>query len=298
MIKTILVPLDGSAGSNAALPAARTLAKALGASVRLLRVFGSDDRDISRDATDTLHRIADELAASGVTVSCGIRHGDAAEEILEESRSIPAELIAMRTHGRVGLERAVLGSVTEQVLKRSEVPLLVLRPGGRRLTGVRKMLVPVDGSPGGAVALGMAVGLAQATGASVKLLQVSVPIPIQTLAAYEYGGMSYFDPAWDEEALASAKSYVAALVKRLQSAGFVADGEARMASEVAETISAVAQEDSADLIVMSTQALTGPARALLGSVADAVVRAAHCPVLLIHRTLEPDGPPDSQTTTS
>jgi len=62
-----------------------------------------------------------------------------------------------------------------------------------------------------------------------------------------------------------------------------AEDEARQAPNVAETIVAVAEEGAADLIVMSTQALTGAARALLGSVADAVVRSAHCPVLVVHR---------------
>jgi nucleotide-binding universal stress UspA family protein len=284
MFKTILVPLDGSAESNAALPAARTIAQALGAPVKLLRVLAPKDRDISSDATHNLQRIADELANSGIRVDAVIRYGDAAGEILNESRSNPSSLIVMRTHGRVGLERAVLGSVTEQVLKDSGVPLLLLRPGGRRLAAIRNLVVPVDGSPGGALALGTAVGLAQTTSAAIKLLEVAVPIPIQ--AAYDYTGMAYCDPAWDEETLASAATYVAALVKRLQSAGLVASGETRMAADVAGTICAVAEQDTADLIVMSTQALTGPARALLGSVADAVVRTAHCPVLLIHRTAD------------
>jgi nucleotide-binding universal stress UspA family protein len=53
---------------------------------------------------------------------------------------------------------------------------------------------------------------------------------------------------------------------------------------VAEAIVQAADTGNADLIVMSTRALTGPGRALLGSTADAVVRAADCPVLLIHRT--------------
>ena len=65
--------------------------------------------------------------------------------------------------------------------------------------------------------------------------------------------------------------------------GVAVDGEARQAPDVADTIVAMAEEVESDLIVMSTQALTGPARALLGSVADAVVRRAHCPVLLVHR---------------
>jgi nucleotide-binding universal stress UspA family protein len=59
-----------------------------------------------------------------------------------------------------------------------------------------------------------------------------------------------------------------------------------MVPDVADAIVTFAENASADVIVMSTRALTGPARALLGSVADAVVRTAHCPVLLLHRAEE------------
>ena len=78
MFKTILVPLDGSAESNAALPAARTIAQAFGAPVKLLRAFAPEDRDISTDATQNLRKIADELANSGIHVDAVIRYGDAA----------------------------------------------------------------------------------------------------------------------------------------------------------------------------------------------------------------------------
>jgi nucleotide-binding universal stress UspA family protein len=87
--------------------------------------------------------------------------------ILEQRCAQRADLIITRTHARAGLGRAVLGSVTERVLSVSGVPVLLLRPGRRRVTYVRTLLVPIDGSPGGAVALGTAIGLAQATGAAL-----------------------------------------------------------------------------------------------------------------------------------
>ncbi|WP_410964928.1 universal stress protein, partial [Salmonella sp. SAL04286] len=86
-------------------------------------------------------------------------------------RAEQADLVIMRTHGRAGLERVALGSVTERVLKGSQVPLLLLRAGGRRVSAIRKLLVPVDGSPGGAVGLATAVGLARATGAQLHLVR-------------------------------------------------------------------------------------------------------------------------------
>src|SRR5438105_9655403 len=92
----------------------------------------------------------------------------------------------------------------------------------------------------------------------------------------------YIDPAWDEEALRGAQTYVEGLSRQLQSSGLRVDARA-LRGDVAPTIDAVAAETDADMVVMSTHALTGPARAVLGSVADSVVRTSHRPVLLVRR---------------
>ena len=294
MFTRILVPVDGTAESNAALPLARTVARATGASITLLRVVRPADSTSDRvgltSVTNELERIAAELSDADAPVESIVREGDdVAAEILRHSRAQGADLIVMRTHARVGLERAVLGSVTQRVLTDSGVPIMLMRLGGRRVNKIERLLVPIDGSPGGAVALGAAVGLAQRTGASIKLLEVAVSIPTWMYAGDAYGGM-YYDPAWDEETLAGARTYVEGIVKRLRAARLVVDGEARQERDVARTIVSVAEEATADLIVMSTQALTGPARALLGSVADMVVRTSTCPVLLVHRPDLAEGP--------
>jgi nucleotide-binding universal stress UspA family protein len=289
MFSNILVPLDGSVESNAALPLGRTVAQATGGTITLLRVVKADDKTPA-EASDELRRIATELTAGGPPVKNVVSECDEiAYEILEQIHERSADLVIMRTHGRVGIERAVLGSVTQEVLADSRVPVMLLRPGGRRVTQIKRLLVPIDGSPGGALALSTAVQLSQATGASIQVLQVSVPVATWLFAGDAYGGMSYYDPAWDEEALASARTYVAGVVKRLRGANIAAEGEARQDALVADSIVRAADTATADLIVMSTRALTGPARALLGSTADAVVRAAHCPVLLVQRTAETAG---------
>ncbi|MBV9326235.1 MAG: universal stress protein [Chloroflexi bacterium] len=282
MFSRILVPLDGTPESNAALPAARTIAHATDASVYLLQVLESPAGEASaNDAANKLTRVAGELGANGVRVESAVRRGQAADEIIQQVREQAADLVIMRTRGRAGIERAVLGSVGERLLSRSDVPIVMLRPGGRRLDRIANVLVPVDGSPGGALAMSHAVGLAKATGAQIRLLEVVVPMVFQALTPNE--GPMYYDPAWDDEALSAAQTYVAGMVTRLGEAGVVASGEARTAPDIPGAIVQAADEHTADLIVMSTQALTGLQRALLGSVADAVVRASACPVLLLHR---------------
>ena len=129
-----------------------------------------------------------------------------------------------------------------------------------------KLLVPLDGTPEAAVAVLPALTLARATGASMHLIRVS-------LAAL---GVPPLDEAVEAER--GLERVAAELVTH-----GVAVSTAVRRGDAAEQIVAEARQRDADLIVMSTHALTGPARALLGSVADAVVRTSHRPVLLVRR---------------
>ena len=284
MFSNILVPLDGTAASNAGLPLARTVVKETGGAVTLLRVVRPGDAVATQQALAELSRMSVELADSVAEVdSAVVQSADIAGAILEHIQRLRIDLVIMRTHGRAGINRAVLGSVTQDVLAGSCVPVMLVRPGGRQIRQVRKLMVPIDGSPGGSLALGTAVQLSRITGASLKLLEVAVPAASWMYPGDGFGGMAYYDPAWDEEALAGARAYVHWVVSRLHAAHVDGEGEARQERMVAEAIVQSADSAESDLIVMSTRALTGPARAILGSTADAVVRAAHCPVLLIHR---------------
>jgi nucleotide-binding universal stress UspA family protein len=284
LFEKLLVPLDGTAESAIALPMARAMARTPGATFTLLRVVpDAKDEQARREAQRELDAVAAELIAAGLTAQTVVRTGDPAQQIVQQARADAADLIVMRTHGRAGLARAVLGSVAEHVLALSPAPLLLLRPGGQYVSQIKSVLVPVDGSPGGALALGAAVGLAEASGASLRLLQVVVPIPNYIYGAYAFNGETYVDPAWDEEARLSAQTYVDGLAVRLRGGGLAVDTEVFIAPSVANAIADVAEVRGVDLIVMSTEALTGAARAVLGSVADAVVRTARCPVLLLRR---------------
>ena len=163
--------------------------------------------------------------------------------------------------------------------------MLLLKADDKRLHQIKTLVVPVDGSAGGALALGAAVGLAHATRAQLVLVDVVPPTPVWMYGAVGYGPPMYIDPAWEDEALRSAETYVEGLSRRLRTAGVQVEAKA-LRGEVAPTIDAVAEEADADMVVMSTHALTGPARAVLGSVADSVVRTSRRPVLLVRR---PDG---------
>jgi nucleotide-binding universal stress UspA family protein len=294
MFKQLLVTLDGTPESAVALSPARSLATASGGEITLLRVIPSDESvadDTPQMAQEYLDRIARELAGAGARVDTMVRRGDVATSIEAAAAFLDADLIVMATHGRGGLGRVILGSVASRVLSQSPVPVMLVRPGGRRMTHLKRLLVPVDGTPGGSVALGVAVELAGMAKADIVLLDVVVPIPAYVYTDPSGIGMypGFPDPEWTDEAQASAKHYVDNLAARLQRAGIPAQGRTDT-GDVAELIGRHADEVEADLIVMSTHALTGPARAILGSVADAVVRTAHQPVLLVRREYQASVP--------
>jgi nucleotide-binding universal stress UspA family protein len=146
------------------------------------------------------------------------------------------------------------------------------------------------------VALRTAIGLAQATSAAIKLVQICQPVAMHAAMSLD-GGVGYYDPDWDDASLASAQAYVDALVKQLGDNQLTVEGDVSMAPSVAGAIVELADRDAADLVVMSTRALTGPARTLLGSVANAVVRTAPCPVVLVHRA-ESESPTTAEDQTS
>jgi nucleotide-binding universal stress UspA family protein len=289
MLKIVLTPLDGTPESASILPLASTLSRAVGARLRLLRVvpenrpLRASTPDPIREAADDLERVSAELQKeSGLVVATAVRQGEPSAQIVEEILASATDMVVMATHGRSGLQRAIIGSVAERTLVASPVPVLLQRPGGKRVKVIKTLLVPVDGSPGGALALGAAAALARSTRARIVVLQVVVPLGI-LLARSGAMVQTYYDPAWDDEALSSARSYVTGLASHLQRDGLDAEGRVAEGLEVVETIDDTAEHAEADVIVMSTHALTGAARAVLGSVADAVVRTAGHPVLLVRR---------------
>ena len=108
------------------LPHAVGLSKALGSRIKLLRVTHEDRVDA--DERDHLLRIAERLNGEGVAdVTVEVLNGDPATAIVEYIDRSPDCLVAMTTHGRTGLGRWTLGSVTDRVVRHSAAPVLVLR---------------------------------------------------------------------------------------------------------------------------------------------------------------------------
>jgi nucleotide-binding universal stress UspA family protein len=154
MYERVLVALDGSAAAEAVLPYVQALAAKFGSTVLLLwvappaeqHVVGSPPgagstagtlggaRDpaqlaaVGRQQLATyLRRLTARLRRRGLDVHSEQPEGLAAERIVQRAREWPADLIAMTTHGRGGLERLILGSVAEAVLRQAPCPVLLVR---------------------------------------------------------------------------------------------------------------------------------------------------------------------------
>ena len=134
----ILVPLDGSMLAEAALWTAGDLAEKNGATISLLRGAEASTRPGSdavqaqvmavREAEEYLAAVVKRLADRGFgRVETHVWYGPPAAAIVEAATAQKADLIVMSTHGRSGLGRLVLGSVTESVLRGTTVPILVVR---------------------------------------------------------------------------------------------------------------------------------------------------------------------------
>ena len=142
MYKKILVPLDGSELAKKALVQAEKLAKAFDAEIILFQVvpfmpiYGSPelvtplivDEKQKEAAERYLVNLAEELKKRSFRVTTMVRIGQqVAVEIIDFAKEVGADLIAMCTHGRSGITRWVLGSVTLKVLTRAETPVLLVR---------------------------------------------------------------------------------------------------------------------------------------------------------------------------
>jgi nucleotide-binding universal stress UspA family protein len=285
MYRNLLVPLDGSQHAAAALPVAAALATATRGQIRLVGVVPGHEPSRRKilDLEQDLARDGFELAQRGLLAGGDVLVGDPAETIVRVVELHGYDLVVMATHGRHGLARIIRGSVAGTILRRSPVPLVLFRPGGATLSSrLATLLVPLDGTPGSAVALSAAAALARAANARLVLVHVVAPVPGWVYAAEDTAATTITDATWDGMVVRGANTFLGEVRDRLRDEQVAVETIVRL-GDVPRGVRAAADEVQADLIVMSTHALVGPKRTLLGSVADALVRESGRPVLLLRR---------------
>lgn len=145
--KNILVPVDFSDTAANATKLAVALARETGGSVTLMHIgvvphfyatelgmsgpsgplFTQMSQEIAREQRKRLDSMAQDTVPADIACKTLIREGFPPEEILEQAAEGGHDLIVMGTHGRTGLKRALLGSVTERVVREAPVPVMVTR---------------------------------------------------------------------------------------------------------------------------------------------------------------------------
>ncbi|MBI4297621.1 MAG: universal stress protein [Chloroflexi bacterium] len=298
MYSRILVPLDGSPLAEQVLPYVRVLALRLNAPITLLRAFGpvpdvwADpahglylDRlidDFRDKAQDYLSAVGHNLRDLGVSISIATPEGGPARHIIEEAEKLPDTLITMCTHGRSGIGRWLLGSITEKILLATSNPLLVFRARDQQepsfQASLKTVIVPLDGSPLAEQVLPHVVRLASALELNIQLVR-AVPRITEYLSEIRFEAPVLLPPfeKLDEE----ANKYLEGIAHRLLHKGKFSI-ECRVLHGPADAaIVDYAKEVSDNLVAMTTHGRTGMGRWLLGSVADRVVRYCGDPVLVI-----------------
>lgn len=262
----ILIPLDGSTIGECVLPSINPLICAGRIEAMLFHVAESPQAIDGMEARFEGYRR--QLEDHGVESRVRVVSGRPAEEILRQAEIGAYDLIAMATHGRTGLDRVLLGSVAEAVVRSSPIPTLLCKPNDR-LGEWDRIIVALDGTPGSEEVLDDVAHLARSSRATVHLLQVGLGL----LRSDGYRGVAFDFPAGD------ATSYLEGVAARLAAQGIASVSERRQGMAMVE-IPSLARDLDAGLICMTTAGRNEESTGLDRSVAASVIRSAPCPVFV------------------
>jgi nucleotide-binding universal stress UspA family protein len=303
MLKTVLVPTDGSPLAARAIPYAAALARAANSRLIVLRALdglqAGREPDAELAASTQLDADAGQARQQGVDVESYLHHlsrEDVGEAIVETAAKREADLIVMSTHGRSGIGRFFYGSVADKVLRLATTPVMLIPANCEQAWPTDRpprILVPLDRSELASRGLGPAIELCDQLGGELVLVHV-VPFP-----TYAYDEGHVYATYQLEADLAAATVEIEATADSLRSGGRVVRTQVTSGVPTA-AIADIAREEQADLIVMATHGRGGLARVVLGSIATATLHQAGRPVVLV-RPFGPaqpaeQTPPETETT--
>ena len=303
MYAKVLVPLDGSKAAENVLPLARCFARSLQIPVELLSVvdiaemarhIAADHAPMIRTMVDDAHRRLNEYLKTiakhfpAGEVQCKVQKGNAAEAIIESAAADKQTLIAMATHGRSGLDRWLLGSVAEKVLRGASNPTLVVRSKEEKspsweMATLKRVIVPLDGSELSERILPHVEELVKPLGLDVVLMGVyGGPL------AAGSSGDGFYSTGQKDAFIAGLRAetvtYLAIKAEELKWQGLKKLSFEAKEGLAADEIIAMARETPGTLIAMCTHGRSGVQRWMLGSVTETVVRHSDDPVLIVRGT--------------
>jgi nucleotide-binding universal stress UspA family protein len=281
----ILCATDFSPGSRQALLAAARLARESNGDLLIVHswyvapivyseyTFPADTiQFMSDDAQRRLDEAVRDAIAAGAPRATGkLLTGVPWTEVVRCLESDAFDLCVLGTQGRSGIARVLLGSVAEQVIRHSPCSVLAVRSDGT-IHPFRRVLVPTDFSESADLALDLAAGLVAPDGKLTLMHVIDVP------GSYSQE-LPYPDFAGElSKATDDALEKLASRVRPRTRASI--STRSRIGSPGAQILAVLDQDRDIDLVVTGTHGRTGIKRLFLGSVAEKVVRHAHCPVLV------------------
>ena len=298
----VLLATDGSKEADLAARSAAELAGKTGSELHVVHVFGLSpwyaaypeatrfdgaalensvlDEDVQRiseqRARELLDAEAEKLRSVGGTqAQAHLVEGGVPQEIVGLAETIGAGLIVVGSRGHGGIRRALMGSVSDSVVRHAHCPVLVVRDGESErdfLPG--RILLAVDGSEEASTAAQTAAELAERTDSELHVVHVGEVEPVFHPERHGYR-------ARYEELQEEARRLLEGQVGEIEAAGVTVSRAYLRMGRPDEEIVGLAEEIGADLIATGSRGVGGMRRALMGSASDSVVRHAHCPVLVV-----------------
>lgn len=283
-LKRLLCPTDFSPGAQHATRVAARIAAESGAELVVAHVWqpprftygGADPfpaevlRRIARERERGLAAAASQLAGFGVrSVTTRALAGVPWEQIVDVlAEDVALDLVVLGTHGRTGISRILLGSVTEKVVRHAPCSVLATRPRSNA-TSFGHVLCPVDFSDSSRRAVERAAELVAPAGAGIALLHV-VELPVsysaQPFTAELIHGLEQRSARVLEDWAAGLRSRVSVPVTT----------EIKFGSPAGQVLAVLDRDPSFDLVAVGCHGRIRLRRALIGSVAEQVTRHAHC----------------------
>jgi nucleotide-binding universal stress UspA family protein len=297
-MRKLLVPLDGSAFAEQALPLALSLARLTRTGLHLVSVRPSLPLDASGSPQEEyLRRVQAQLEMElpdGVTHEVLVDELSALEqappapnavaEVLARAAARGVGLVIMTTHGRGGLRRAWLGSIADALVRIAPAPVLLMRPHDTTAAiaaeadrGIRHILIPLDGSGTAEQAIAFAQQIGEPFAARYTLVRVAAPLTWDlAIDAYGRAPGGHRMPVRRR----AAGDYLDTVAAQLRQQDMAVHTRVLDGVSPAAAILDFASTHAVDLIVLSTSGAGGVRRLLLGSVADKLVRSGDVPVLI------------------
>jgi nucleotide-binding universal stress UspA family protein len=284
MYKNIIVAFDGSEYSRAALIESSNLIKRHGGKIIMVHAVYFDEEEFTtapeqrerrfKLGKEACYQTKESISSEfGIQIESLICEGEPPDVIVDIAREKKAELIAMGTHGRRGIKRLIMGSVTSKVIVNSPCDVMVVKKPCTECTGEYKsILVPFDGSEFSKKALEHACQLSKIDKAEIKVLYV--------IPRYEEM-IEFFKTESIKKSLAQEAEKIINESKRIAlKHGLTADA-AILEGHAKEKIIETANKLKNDLIVMGAHGWKGVSRAIMGSTTERVIMNASCPVLVV-----------------